>query len=125
MPPTRAAGAKKAASRRVTPRRDNVVDFDKLRVKVDRSTAARDYKIRAYGRIWHLQRANQVVTVEILQSEDVSAMLDYLLAHVVPEDREPLLEKLRTDEHLGPELMNLLIEEATKVVYADIPTAPS
>lgn len=129
MPPRKAAAgtAKKTASRRVTAPRSNVFDFDAERKKIARAkkTKNQTYGIHMYGRDWKLKRPNAILTSELLESEELSGMIDYLLAHLVEGEREEFLAALRGDEDLDEEIVIRLADQLTKAVYADLPTSPS
>lgn len=111
--------AKPAATRRTTPKvADN--DFDALRRKKKRKPARFDWI--AYGVTWTAKRPNIAVAARLEDLDTVGSFVNYILAHIVKDQREDFLAKLEGDEDLDLDVIADMAESLQKVVYADLPT---
>lgn len=133
-PPRKAPAKKVTASRRTTAPRvkdPTFVDFDAARAKAKRGDKARVAKgtLKYQGRLWTLKRPNQILTQHLLEGIDgedgvtvMKSYTDYLLAHVVLDEREEFVKALEADEDLDLDVMGDLTNLCTEAVYAGLPT---
>lgn len=115
----KAAATKKAAARRPQPQ-TVVSDFDLARQKlVSKRTTTTVFEWEGFGRTWHVRRPNPALLQQM--QEDKATFMDFVLGHFVPEERDDLLAAFAADETFDFDIIELLITEVEKVVYAEIP----
>lgn len=108
-----------AATRRTTPKAAPN-DFDAQRKKNKRKAAR--FEWIAYGTTWTVKRPNIAVAARLEDLDTIGSFVDYLLAHIVKDQRVDFLKELEADEDLDMDVVGDMAESLQKVVYADIPT---
>ena len=121
MPP-----AKRAAPKRPTTAKPKPQTFAERRAAlIAEREATQVFEWEGYDRTWHIQRPNPMLIANLESTDSVAAITDYLLGHVIEDERDDFYAALLADDAMDYDLLGLITSEFTEIVYAEIPTSPS
>lgn len=123
MPPTKRPAPKRTSALKPVPVAD---DFDSKRAAlVAQRKQTSVFEWEGYGRLWHLRRPNPALVAALEDADGAKPVLDFILGFIVEEERDDFYAAMVADEDMDFDILTLLTEQLSEVVYAEVPSSPS